>query len=281
MTVSGLDYELIDFGNGRKLERFGQFILNRPEVLATANPVLNHAEWERHQDFFYDESKKKEAAWQNSGRPSDQNWVCDYVVNDEKLKFLLHLGKYKHVGLFPEQEANWKFIAQTLKPGSKFLNLFGYTGAASVVAAKFGSEVYHVDASRSILKTARENGEINGVDSIHWVEEDALKFALREVRRGNSYDLIMMDPPVFGIVKKGHRWQLEKSFPELVEVASRLLAQSGTLVANTYSPKLSIDQMKTVCVNAGLNCTKDGWLSVKTRAGKPLGLSKYVYSVKG
>jgi len=271
---NGLDYELIDFGAGRKLERFGEIILNRPEILATDKPKWNAQEWEKRAHGKYFEQKKAVGFWTKTAR-LPKTWTCAYFSRKTNWNLELSPGKYKHVGVFPEQEKHWKYLEEHVKPGDRVLNLFGYTGASSLVAAKMGGDVFHVDSSKSVINWAARNAELSRIDNIHWVCDDALKFAERQVRRNHKYDFILMDPPVFGQGKKGQRWKLEDLLPQLVRTTSQLLNRRGTLILNTYSPVVSLDQMEASMEINGLNCTDKGWLNVMTKDGAKLALSKF------
>ena len=159
-------------------------------------------------------------------------------VQYDSLIIQLELTKFKHVGIFPEQNSNWQFITDHLKADDSFLNLFAYTGVASLVAKKAQAEVTHVDDVKQLVTWSKENMVLSGLEDIRWVIEDALKFAQREVKRGNKYKGIIMDPPAFGLGAKGEKWILEEKLPLLLEAASQLLAEGGFLIVNTYSPKM-------------------------------------------
>ncbi len=274
MQTPNRSYELLDFGSGRKLERFGDVILDRPEILAEKDQKTRETLWNQ-STAIYLEKQKSVGVWKEKNRVSEF-WTCEFPLHDGVFKLQLSLGKFKHVGVFPEQQQHWNYLFEKVSKGTRILNLFGYTGAASVVAAKAGAEVYHVDSSRSILKVARENADLNGIDNIRWIEEDAMKFAMREGRRKNRYDFIIMDPPIFGRGKKGEIWKLEEGLEPLVKMASQLLHEDGTLILNTYSPKLGLDEMRQICQKFKLQCIDSGWLSVSTGEGDTLNLSKYV-----
>ena len=271
---NSLDYELIDFGNGRKLERFGNYILNRPEILANKPKKLSNTIWENMAHGFYMDSQKQTGKWINSSDLPDQ-WLCNYTSQNKKWVLELTPGKFKHVGVFPEQEKHWKFLEKHVKPGHRILNLFGYTGASSLASAKAGGDVFHVDSSKSVIKWAAKNAGLSNISSIHWVCDDALKFSERELKRGSLYDFIIMDPPVFGQGKKGVRWKLEDLLPHLIKTTSGLLNKGGVLILNTYSPVVSLEEMEDLMVKNSLICTKKGWLNVSTKDGHKLNLSKY------
>ncbi|MGB6035081.1 MAG: class I SAM-dependent methyltransferase [Cryomorphaceae bacterium] len=268
------DYELIDFGNGRKLERFGAIVLDRPEIQATGSSSLRQSQWQELASAKFVESTKTKGKWVKNG-PVPESW--DFSFNDGKYtwKALLGLSPFKHIGIFPEQEEHWKFLMKQVNQGDRVLNLFGYTGAASLSAAAAGGDVFHVDSSKSIVKKAAENASASAVDGIHWVVEDALAFAKKEVKRGNKYQFIIMDPPIYGRGKKGEHWKLEDLLPGLVETTAALLSRKGTLILNTYSPKIEIDDMVEIAEASKLRVSKKGWLSVSTGTRK-LKLSRFV-----
>ena len=193
-TKSFSEYDLLDSGNARRLERFGKYVLNRPDPQAIWTPHLPPSEWEK-ADFIYTDR------WQ--GKNVSSRW--EVIYGD--LRFFAKLTPFKHTGIFPEQAVNWEWMQKNIhnakKNGQaevKVLNLFGYTGIASLVCAGAGAHVTHVDASKPSIGWARENQEIAGLSDkpIRWILDDALKFCEREVRRGNSYDGILMDPPSYG-----------------------------------------------------------------------------------
>jgi 23S rRNA (cytosine1962-C5)-methyltransferase len=229
------NYELLDAGFGKKLERFGNVITIRPEVNAYFKPELPFTEWKKQAHWEFIEAKGQKGKWRGIQK-APKNWSIGY----SQLFFELDISSSKHVGLFPEQRINWDFIAKHLTPGHRFLNLFAYTGAASVVARQAGADVFHVDAVKHLLTKARMNMELNQLDGIHWVHEDALRFIQKEVRREKSYDFILMDPPAWGTGAKGERWKIEDQIDELLGAASNLLSSEGRLIINTYSPALPI-----------------------------------------
>lgn len=269
-----LDYELLDFGNGRKLERFGKVVTDRPEVLADGATAHPPSYWVAQAHMRFVDGKGGRGKW-HSTQPIAGSWTCHYRAQTP-WQVLCKTGPYKHVGVFPEQERHWSFLRKHLRRGDRYLNLFAYTGAASLVAAQAGADAHHVEASRSVVHWAAQNAKASGVDSIRWVCDDALKFAEREARRGRTYRGISMDPPVFGRSGKGQTWKLEDQFDGLVARASGLLEKGGFLFVNTYSPVLALDEMVNSCEKNGLRHNDSGWLSVATRGGRTLRLSKYV-----
>jgi 23S rRNA (cytosine1962-C5)-methyltransferase len=269
-----LNHELIDFGNGRKLERFGTVILDRPETNATEKPLLGSEIWKTQATAKFEESRKGPGEW-IVHKPLPEAWTCSFKTHGISINFPLHLGKYKHVGLFPEQKPQWELIGNRVKPGHRILNLFAYTGAASLIAAAAGGDVYHVDASRSIVRKAARAAEENGINNIHWVVEDALNFANKEVKRGRQYDMIIMDPPIYGRGKGGEHWRLEDKLESLVKTAANLMSPGGLLILNTYSPKITLDEMTKVVYDSGFREERKGILTLNAGERK-LALSRYL-----
>jgi 23S rRNA (cytosine1962-C5)-methyltransferase len=254
------DYELIDSGDFEKLERFGKYILIRPEPQAIWRKVLTDEEWKNlaHAKFvreqkdnfrFTDEVK---GGW--SKNPSmPESWQINYQHDDLNLTLRLALTGFGHVGIFPEQGSNWNFIYDTVrgwKPkDTKVLNLFAYTGAASVVARSAGAEVIHCDASRPGLNWANQNMQLNNQNNIRWVYEDAFKFVKRELKRGNKYNGIIMDPPPYGRGPEGEKWTLQEQLDELIYMSSQLLEQERFFfILSMYAVGLS--------ATVGLNVAK-------------------------
>lgn len=231
------DYELIDAGGGKKLERWGEIITIRPEVQAYFRSEKSFGEWQKLAHWEFTEKKNQTGTWKALKPNAPKEWTVQY----KHLTFQLKLTKFKHVGLFPEQRINWDFIDEHLDEEAKFLNLFAYTGAASVVAKNAGAETIHVDSVKQLISWARENMESSELDHIKWVHEDALKFIQREVKRGRSYDGIIMDPPAWGIGAKKEKWKLEDKLDELIRNAALLVGKHGFLIINTYSPQVSRD----------------------------------------
>lgn len=228
------DYELLDAGNDKKLERWGSVITIRPDRNAYFKPVWDQKKWNGLAHFEFVENSSTKGVWVALRDNLPNKWTIEY----KNLSFNLQLTTFKHLGLFPEQETNWQFIQAHLQPNHRFLNLFGYTGGASIAARSAGADVFHCDSVKQINTWAKENMMSSNLTDIHWVLEDALKFAQREAKRGNQYHGIIMDPPAFGLGAKKERWKIEQRFPDLVEVASKLLEPNGFLIANTYSPRL-------------------------------------------
>ena len=221
LTTGGWkDYELLDSGDGMKLERYGDLIISRPETQAiwkTARPEL----WAKAQATF--EWKEGKSAWKlNSQVP--ESWPLAW----HDCAFTARLTSFKHTGIFPEQAANWEWIDERVKAieAPTVLNLFGYTGIASVVAAKAGAIVTHIDASKQSLDWAHDNARLSGIPegNIKYLYEDAVSFVKREVRRANVYDGIILDPPAFGRGAKGEVWKIEYQLQDLIATTKELLS---------------------------------------------------------
>ncbi|MBU6325126.1 MAG: class I SAM-dependent methyltransferase [Bacteroidetes bacterium] len=277
------DYELLDSGGFEKLERFGTHILRRPEPQAVWSKSLNEQEWvaRAHASFF---RKKGSAADTDQGnwelrKGVPERWHISYHYKGMKLKFRLGLTSFKHVGIFPEQADNWNFIYKTLNVLNvhqpRVLNLFAYTGGASLAARAAGAETYHVDSVRQVISWSRENMELSGLNDIRWIVEDAYRFVERELRRGRSYHGIIMDPPAYGRGPEGEKWQLEKQINELLSMCSGIMEpQNSFLLVNLYSMGFSPMITETlVQSNFPGNQFDSGELFVKDRFGKclPLG----------
>lgn len=235
------DYELLDAGNESKLERWGDVITIRPEVQAYFKSGLPMDEWKKLAHLEFLPKGKEKGKWIYHKPINLANWKIQY----DDLTFILEPTKFKHVGLFPEQAINWELIKKQLAPEKKMLNLFAYTGAASIVGKSTGAEVTHVDAVKQLISWARLNMEASELKDIRWMHEDALKFAKREVKRGNTYDLIVMDPPAWGIGAKNEKWKIEQKLEELIALASQLLNTEGLLILNTYSPRVNLADINT------------------------------------
>jgi 23S rRNA (cytosine1962-C5)-methyltransferase len=233
------DYELIDSGNFEKLERFGDYILARPEPQAIWDKALSESEWKSQaQAIFKREKGSTERGQWLLKKDMAEQWFINYNYKGLKLKFRLGLSSFKHVGLFPEQDANWKFIYDQSKviQNAKVLNLFAYTGGASLAARGAGAQVTHVDSVKQVNFWARENMEASDLKDIRWIVEDAMTFVKREVKRGNKYNGIILDPPAYGRGPNGEKWQLEDELNEMLKLCAELLEPKNSfLVINLYS----------------------------------------------
>jgi len=251
------DYELIDSGNGEKLERFGKYVLARPEPQALWDKGLPDHEWDKMHNAWFSRNEKSpdKGIWNLKKGMPDQWWVT-YALDSRILQFRLGLTSFKHVGLFPEQADNWHYLFERLKnfPNSKVLNLFAYTGGASLAARAAGASVVHLDSVKQVITWARENMEKSRLSEISWVIEDALKFVRREAARSKSYQGIILDPPAYGRGPKGEKWVLEDLLPELLKYCHQILARKGFLILNLYSmglsPVVAETLIKSVFANA-------------------------------
>ncbi|GAB3540806.1 class I SAM-dependent methyltransferase [Pontibacter brevis] len=240
-TENWADYELVDSGNFEKLERFGQYYVARPEPQAIWDKHLSEQEWQRMANavFTRDKNSTEKGQWQlKKGMP--EQWYINYNYNDLKLRFRLGLSSFKHVGLFPEQDSNWKFIYDTTRrlktPQPKILNMFAYTGAATLAAKAAGADVTHLDSVKQVNFWARDNMEASSLDNVRWIVEDAMKYARREVKRGNTYNGIILDPPAYGRGPNGEKWQLENELNEMIKLCRELLDKTDYfLLINLYS----------------------------------------------
>lgn len=242
--VSWKDYELIDSGNFEKLERFGSYFIARPEPQALWNKSLSEAEWVKRADAYFRKDTRSEERGEWICKPHmPQQWFVTYQYQNMKLRMRLGLTSFKHVGLFPEQAENWNFIysqIQHMPTGTKVLNLFAYTGGATLAARSAGAEVTHVDSVKPVVSWSRENMEASGLSDVRWIVDDALKFARREVKRGKKYNGIILDPPAYGRGPEGEKWILEENINELLSLCKQLLTpEQSFLVLNLYSMGLS------------------------------------------
>jgi len=244
------DYELIDTGGLEKLERYGPFTLSRPEPQAVWKKSLPESEWEKLSHARYrrqkgaDQSRPEnteKGEWTRLKKIPDR-WSISFNYKSMDLRLRLGLTSFGHTGVFPEQAVNWEFIYDFILgkrsgPGEfRVLNLFAYTGCASLAARAAGAEVIHVDSSRPTLTWAREMMELSQLDGIHWVAEDALKFIRREARRGNKYNGIILDPPAYGRGPEGEKWMLPDSIDEMISHCHELLLPSGSfMIFSLYS----------------------------------------------
>jgi len=235
------DFELIDSGNKEKLERYGKYYLIRPEPQALWNRSLPREEWERksNAEFRIDKTDPERGRWLLKDDMPEQWWI-NYFHSGLKLRFRLGLTAFRHIGLFPEQAVNWDFIYHFLRSvpvqQPKILNLFAYTGGASLAARAAGAEVVHVDSVKPVISWARENMEGSKLTDIRWIVEDALKFVKREVRRGSIYQGILLDPPAYGRGADGEKWVLDDQINEMIMLCSSLLAKKDSfLILNMYS----------------------------------------------
>lgn len=244
-----LDYELIDSGGFEKLERFGKYILQRPEPQALWDKSLGVSDWLKlsHAVFKRDEKNPEKGVW--SLKPDmPEQWHMSYSRNGLDLTFRLGLSAFKHVGIFPEQANNWDFIYTRSKglEKPKVLNLFAYTGGASLAAKAGGADITHLDSVKQCINWANENMVASKLDGIRWLVEDAFKFVKRESKRGNKYHGIILDPPAYGRGPEGEKWVLEDCLTETLKNCADILEEKGFLVLNLYSMGYSALQAETL-----------------------------------
>ncbi|MBS1652628.1 MAG: class I SAM-dependent methyltransferase [Bacteroidetes bacterium] len=234
------NYELIDCGDFEKLERFGKFITIRPEPQAVWAKQMNEREWLKLAHLKFIPKSSSSGEWKKLQNAQDK-WDISYTFSSNQkhqLNFKLSLTSFKHVGLFPEQAVNWEKIYQFFqaKKGGKFLNLFAYTGGASLAAKAAGAHVTHVDSIKQVVSWANENMQLSKLNDIRWVVDDALKFVKKEIRRGNFYEGIILDPPSYGHGPNGEKWKLEENIQEMIEGVLQILnPDSHLLILNAYS----------------------------------------------
>ena len=237
----GKSYELIDSGGFEKLEQFGSFCVRRPEPQAVWGKSLRDEIWISKTDAYFKKEKgSSEKGFWDIQKNTPEKWFINYKSELLNLNFKISLSSFKHVGLFPEQASNWEFLAENIpklknnKP--KFLNLFAYTGGASLVCRQMGADVTHVDSVKPVLSWAKENMEVSNLDSIRWMAEDALKFVKREARRGNFYQGILLDPPAYGRGPDGEKWILEEQIDDMLKSVKEILdPKEHILLTNVYS----------------------------------------------
>ncbi len=236
------DYALLDSGNGQKLEQYGPYRIVRPEGQAIWQPALPAKDWDRVDAVFTgDTDEEGMGRWRFPRQPLGETWPMKH----DGIDYLGRFTSFRHVGVFPEQASHWDHMAgliESTRRPVKVLNLFGYTGLASLVAARAGAEVTHVDASKKAIGWARENQEMAGLGNkpIRWIVEDAMKFAEREERRGSRYDIILFDPPAYGRGPKGEVWQLFENLPALTDICRSILTPKPLAVVLTaYSIRSS------------------------------------------
>lgn len=268
-------YELIDSGSGRKLERFGKVVIDRPEPQALWRRTKEEVVWSRAHAVFSASREDEEKGKWRFDKPVPESWP----VRAGDVTMLCRLQGLWHVGLFPEQQPHWDWMVDRIKAvtGEKprVLNLFAYTGAASLLAASAGAEVTHVDASKKAIQWGRENQAASGLEDapVRWILDDAAKFVAREVRRGRTYHVILIDPPKFGRGPGGEVWDLFTSLPGVLENCVKLTASSSSIVLTSYAIRasaLAFDQlMRSVLAEQG-GVFRSGELALRPRTDGPL-----------
>jgi len=325
------DYELIDSGGLEKLERFGKYILTRPEPQAVWEKVLPVPEWEKLSHATYKRAKGVDPAkadltekgdWKRKAGVPDQ-WFINYSYKEMTLRFRLGLTSFGHIGIFPEQAVNWDYVYNSIKqyyyrklndlrekdklritdyglrkiesqhpesdihhpesgiqrPAFRLLNLFAYTGGASLAAKAAGADLVHVDSVKPVIQWAKDDMELSGLKDIRWVVEDALKFARREVKRGNIYNGIILDPPAYGRGPEGEKWILQDLINEMIMLCNKLMAEKDSfLVLSLYSMGFSsLISESLVMTHFGHIIDKQaGELYFNDRAGRYLPLGTFL-----
>ncbi|MDR3287691.1 MAG: class I SAM-dependent methyltransferase [Prevotellaceae bacterium] len=282
------DYELIDSGDFEKLERFGRFVVRRPEPKAVWAKSLSDTEWEQSADStfkqgagFNKSGKEDSGTWFNKKNMAEQ-WTISYKNNDLNFKLRLGLTAFKHVGVFPEQAPNWDYIYKTIKDMNiekpRVLNLFAYTGGASLSAKLAGADVVHLDSVKQVVSWARENMELSKLDNIRWIIEDAMRFMKREAKRGNKYNGIILDPPAYGHGTDGEKWKLDENIFEMLTNCKKTLDEDNSfLLLNLYSNGFSAIVADTLTNSVFSNISEKtfGELVLEDRFGKRLPLSVF------
>lgn len=297
------DYEIIDSGDGYKLERFGNFILSRPEPKALWSKSLSDEEWRKaahtifHPGAGFGKAGKEDVGTWEMLKKMPERWFIEYKGKDRQasewsssrhgipeegglyLKLRLGLTSFKHVGVFPEQASNWEWIythtqmlqykARLSGGNAKVLNLFAYTGAASLAAKCAGAEVTHVDSVKQVVNWARENMALSSLDNIRWIVDDALKFVKREIRRGNVYNGLILDPPAYGHGPDGERWKLDELLFEMLEECSKIVSKDHSFVVlNLYSNGYSALLADTLLKKAFGDLEKEARSSAQYESGE-------------
>ncbi|MDZ4762776.1 MAG: class I SAM-dependent methyltransferase [Alphaproteobacteria bacterium] len=235
------DYELLDSGDGRKLERFGAYRFERPDAQAMWRPQKPITQWTSDAVFASQDDEEERGAWTHRGQPPPREWPIAW--NGVTLN--ARCAAFRHMGVFPEHSVHWRWAMDRIQAAGRpvrLLNLFGYTGMMSLAAAKAGAEVVHLDASAKSIGQGRENQSLSGLDDkpIRWICDDAMKFVEREMRRGRRYDAIVLDPPKFGRGPKNEIWKFEEGFSDLLAGVRALLSETPLFViATVYAVRLS------------------------------------------
>lgn len=281
-------YTLLDSGYGRKLEQIGGVVVNRPEPQALWAPALPETEWAKAQATFAPKTDEGDGGnWQKAASLPEK-----WPVTWENVQFYARLTPFRHLGVFPEQAPQWEWLQETVRPGMRMLNLFGYTGVASLVAAQNGASVVHVDASKKALTFGRENAELaglgqqnvksdviqqkNAAGAIRWIPDDALGFVQREARRGNQYDVVVLDPPKFGRADDGTVWEFLRDMPTLLEALSKVVKPTGHVWLTAYTLRLSgvaLASMLRATLPPG--ATTSGEFTATDQAGRSFGVSMW------
>lgn len=280
------DYELLDCGNFEKLERFGKYITIRPEPQAVWDKKWSQQDWEKRAHLKFTPTSSSAGKWQHIKEAPEQ-WKISYDLKHQQTKanivFRLGLTSFKHVGIFPEQASNWDFIFKHVQQmqstgieSPKVLNLFAYTGGASLAAKAAGADVTHVDSIKQVVTWANENSQLSKLSDIRWVVEDALKFVKRELKRGNKYHGIILDPPAFGHGPNGEKWKLEEQLNEMINHVLELLQHDHHfLILNAYSLGLSSLILENLLVDKAKENLEIGELFLQATSGVKLPLGVF------
>lgn len=275
------EYQLIDSGDGEKLERFGEVTVRRPEPQAVWRKSMSESKWEKIAQAHFIPDGSHSGRWERKGNIPDE-WYITYRYRDMKIKFRLILTGFKHVGIFPEQAVNWNFIYDKCKQMNqpKVLNLFAYTGGASLASRAGGANVIHCDSIKNIINWANKNMQASGLKDIRWLVEDAFKFVQREARRGNQYQGIILDPPAYGHGPKGEKWKLENMVDDLTHSVGQILdKENGFLVFNSYSlgfSSLVLENLVKTHLQPGRRKLESGELYLKEQSGRKLPAGVFV-----
>ena len=251
-------YSLLDFGDGRRLERFGPLVLDRPCPAVERMPCADRGRWTE-ADARFGKRGTGDECWSENGQLPDR-----WTIAHQQLRFELKRTEFGHLGIFPEHSANWDWIAgqaEVFGPGMKVLNLFAYTGGCTLAAAAAGAEVVHVDAARNTVARARRNAELSGLTEapIRWIVDDAAKFVRREVKRGKGYDAVILDPPSYGHGARGEVWRLSKHLVPLLKNCARLTAGRRRYILLTcHTPGFGPERLEEMLEEA---CGDDGNVS--------------------
>ncbi|MEO5572772.1 MAG: class I SAM-dependent methyltransferase [Bacteroidia bacterium] len=276
------DYQLIDTGDFEKLERFGKYITIRPEPQAVWSKNLSEKEWEQQAHVKFISKSSSAGTWQKLKEMPDR-WSIRYQLSginkkENQLTFRLGLTSFKHIGIFPEQAVNWDYIFDSIKSleveQPKVLNIFAYTGGASLAAKAAGADITHLDSIKQVVTWAKENMELSGLKDVRWMVEDAMTYVKREIKRGKKYHGIILDPPAYGHGPNGESWKLEDQINEMMSMIFQLLEEKYFLILNTYSLGFS----SLIIENIFKNYTKDDfetgelYLQSTTNQKLPLGV---------
>ncbi|HEX5001589.1 MAG TPA: class I SAM-dependent methyltransferase [Bacteroidia bacterium] len=278
------DYELIDSGDFEKLERFGSFVTIRPEPQALWDKALSVREWDKLAHVRFVAKSSSSGTWKHLREMPDR-WNMKYDLRSgeshHRLQFRLALTSFKHVGIFPEQSVNWDYIYKSVlglkTPQPKVLNLFAYTGGASLAAKAAGADITHLDSIKQVVSWARENMELSGLDNIRWMVEDAMTYVKREVKRGKKYNGIILDPPAYGHGANGEKWKLEDQLNEMMRLVFSLLDETDAfLILNTYSLGLSSLIIDNLFDTSFLKCRyESGEIFLNSTSGQKLPLGVF------